>query len=272
MKRLFLLPFLLVFTVIDAIGISVAPIQLGDQKRYSGLNNLLNCLSYSTEKDDMVVIQIKSGDKQLSQSLNLNIFDNHNYRIRYSEDIQGDVNVLFKNLNTEHSDKKGLFHLLSKKTDLKSQGSAIYICFDNLYEDKSWTFHPKTRDIEFTVDIKNRSTIHGTNYQNFASYFPSSQEQQEDGTIVPQKEFAKDDFEKNINALKLKLADVKENLKKSEYLSRTLVDQEFKLRDVNENIFSGYTLISIVIIVVICIFGIGQAVFFWVYLKRKRII
>jgi emp24/gp25L/p24 family/GOLD. len=50
------------------------------------------------------------------------------------------------------------------------------------------------------------------------------------------------------------------------------MEQEFQLRDINESIFEGYTKASIFFLLAIAVFGSLQIVFYWAYLKKKKLL
>lgn len=287
------------------LGLIVTPHLVGDNKKYSSINNLLNCVSYPTVKDDIIILTVDSGEKIPSQVLNMNIFDSENNKIRYKGDISEEMNLIFTNLNNplqinrnyaDSPDKRNILnkiHLGRNKEQERvdelmnsdTGKSLIYICFDNLYLDKSWSFQPQDRDVEIFVDIKNMTTIKQTNYNLYAQYFKkfkynsdqgvdaknNEKKSKKEGTDKTlKKDFTQNDFENNIKLLESELSDIVENLKNSELILTNLMEQESKLRDANERIFSEYTKVSIIMIVAISIFGMAQLVYFRCYLKKRK--
>ncbi|CAG90794.2 DEHA2G17226p [Debaryomyces hansenii CBS767] len=287
------------------LGLIVTPHSVGDNKKYSSINNLLNCVSYPTVKDDIIILTVDSGEKLPSQVLNMNIFDSENNKIRYKGDISEEMNLIFTNLNNpsqinrnyaDSPDKRNILnkiHLGRNKEQERvdelmnsdTGKSLIYICFDNLYSDKSWSFQPQDRDVEIFVDIKNMTTIKQTNYNLYAQYFKkfkynsdqgvdaknNEKKSKKEGTDKTlKKDFTQNDFENNIKLLESELSDIVENLKNSELILTNLMEQESKLRDANERIFSEYTKVSIIMIVAISIFGMAQLVYFRCYLKKRK--
>lgn len=287
------------------LGLIVTPHLVGDNKKYSSINNLLNCVSYPTVKDDIIILTVDSGEKLPSQVLNMNIFDSENNKIRYKGDISEEMNLIFTNLNNplqinrnyaDSPDKRNILnkiHLGRNKEQERvdelmnsdTGKSLIYICFDNLYLDKSWSFQPQDRDVEIFVDIKNMTTIKQTNYNLYAQYFKkfkynsdqgvdaknNEKKSKKEGTDKTlKKDFTQNDFENNIKLLESELSDIVENLKNSELILTNLMEQESKLRDANERIFSEYTKVSIIMIVAISIFGMAQLVYFRCYLKKRK--
>lgn len=287
------------------LGLIVTPHLVGDNKKYSSINNLLNCVSYPTVKDDIIILTVDSGEKLPSQVLNMNIFDSENNKIRYKGDISEEMNLIFTNLNNplqinrnyaDSPDKRNILnkiHLGRNKEQERvdelmnsdTGKSLIYICFDNLYLDKSWSFQPQDRDVEIFVDIKNMTTIKQTNYNLYAQYFKKFKYNSDQGVDAKnnekksknegtdktlKKDFTQNDFENNIKLLESELSDIVENLKNSELILTNLMEQESKLRDANERIFSEYTKVSIIMIVAISIFGMAQLVYFRCYLKKRK--
>ncbi|CUM54147.1 unnamed protein product [Debaryomyces fabryi] len=288
------------------LGLIVTPQLMGDKKKYSSINNLLNCVSYPTVKDDIIILTVNSGEKLPSQVLNMNIFDSENNKIRYKGDISDELNLIFTNLNNplkinhnnDHTpDKRNILNKLHIGRNSKEQEridelmnsdtgkSLIYICFDNLYLDKSWSFQPQDREVELFVDIKNMTTIKQTNYNIYAQYFKKfkynsdkdveaknneKKTKDKDKDETSKKDFTQVDFENNIKFLESELSDIVENLKNSELILKNLMEQESKLRDANEKIYSEYTKVSIIMIVIISIFGMAQLVYFRCYLKKRK--
>ena len=287
------------------LGLIVTPQLVGDNKKYSSINNLLNCVSYPTVKDDIIILTVNGGEKLPSQVLNMNIFDSENNKIRYKRDISDEMNLIFTNLNNpllinrNHGNSPDKHNILNKLhlgrnkeqervdelMNSDTGKSLIYICFDNLYLDKSWSFQPLDKEVEIFVDIKNMTTIKQTNYNIYAQYFKKFKYNSEKGIDVknnekksknegtdkaPKKDFTQNDFENNIKLLESELSDVVENLKNSELILKNLMEQESKLRDANEKIYSEYTKVSIIMLVIISIFGLAQLVYFRCYLKKRK--
>lgn len=289
-------------TLASSIGLTVPPASVGDKKKHSSLKNLLNCISYQTVKDDIVLLRVDSGDKVASQTLNLHIFDSEDNLIRLKRDISHELQLVFTNRNSptqiedtrkrstmmerlhlaspndEVSKRLNIFDALhlgySKKlsqpeTDLANEfinshsgKSHIHVCFDNIFLDKSWSFEPRSRDLTLDVNIKNMTTIKKTNYRNLAKYFLAQKN----------SEFNENMFDKLISALEGSLNEVSESLKNSEIVLETLMEQEFKLRDINEQIYSNYSTISIVMLCLIVAFGSLQMVYFRFYFKKKKLV
>ncbi|KAK6455005.1 emp24/gp25L/p24 family/GOLD-domain-containing protein [Scheffersomyces xylosifermentans] len=296
--------FALFPTPSHALGLTIHPTKVGDKSGYSSRENLRNCVSYPTVKDDIILVTVKSGDKVNKQFLNLIIFDDENNSLRSQRDISNEVSFMFTNLNNPKSgavqEQEGEVgkrsnpeqniinqdisqanadpNHINELINSNKGKSMINICFDNLYADKSWSFHPEPKDVELYVDIKNLTTIQQTNYNNYAQYFNSLKKQQngnkKDGEEKEEqnKEFTQQDFEDEIKFLKTELDNVIVNLQNSEMILQNLMEQEFKLRDVNEAIFSEYTKASVVIIACTILFGLVQLIYFRCYLKKRKVL
>lgn len=305
--HLFILIFLYILQC-QALGISVNPVKAGDFKKYSSKASPANCVMYPTVKDDLVMVRIKAGDKIPAQKLNLLVFDDDNNELRSEPDISNDISFMFSNLNSPHVTQKTLhqrsnlfnFHKGSKDKEGKDPKDAekanelinnhkgrslIYICFDNIYADKSWSFHAQPRNVELFVDIKTMSTITQTNYNNYAQYFDrlkledgrknegqNGKEVSTDSKSVPPQDFTEDDFKAKMKFLKAELNNAVDSLHNSELILSNLMEQEFQLRDINESIFEGYTKASIFFLLAIAVFGSLQIVFYWAYLKKKKLL
>lgn len=133
---------------------------------------------------------------------------------------------------------------------------------------------PQAREVELFIDIKNMTTIKDTNYNNFARYFSKLQDASTESTGNKETDssFTESDFEASVKRLEDELNHVIENLKISESISHQLMEQEFGLRDVNEAIYEGYTMISCIMLACIVFFGIFQLSYQRWYLKRKNVI
>ncbi|CAH2353894.1 hypothetical protein CLIB1423_13S01244 [[Candida] railenensis] len=323
---------------IYGLGLIIEPCLVGDKKKYSSINNLQNCISYPTVKDDIIMVRIKSGDKIASQRLNLNIFDSENNKIRFKKDISHEMNLIFTNLNNpavvnselESSQVKrsnifgrwsGLVHheeaggggsggsggavgagavgagagggsgavggagagtqtaSTDSHLDSNKGKSLIYICFDNVYTDRSWSFHAQPKDVELYTEVKNMNTIKDTNYNNYAHYFnkfkdssAKSEEEEEKTKQRSSEEFTQEDFENEVKILQHELEEVIEKLKSSEDILRELMEQEYRLRDANEAIYSGYTKISIIMLVCTFVAGLIQMAYQTYFLRKQKVI
>lgn len=268
----------------SAIGMTIQPTITGDRKKYSSINNLMNCLGYRTHKDDMIRVTIKSGDKIPSQQLNLNVFDSENNMLRSSLDISDELVFIFTNLNNPIQIEDESSNILDRFSQKKPRDgindlidpltgkSYVYICFDNIYHDKSWSYKKRARDVEMRVEIRNMTSFKNTDYNNYAKYFNLKSDQEVDANNEYKQDFSETDFEAAIQNLKTLLNDVKEELKSTESVFGTLMEHESRLRDVNESIFSDYTRISVVLIACICMSCFFQLLYCKYYFKRRKII
>lgn len=292
-------------TLIQGLGLSIPPVQKSDAKHYSSLDHLYNCISYPTVKDDIILVTVDAGDKLPSQTLNLHIFDSDANDLRIKKGLSQSFELLFTNLNSPNQfdvnnnlvkkskilNKLNLglnTHKSNQANNQRTQEvlnshkgkSLIYICFDNLYNDKSWSFKPQFHDVQVSVDIKNITTIKQTNYKNYAKYFQMHQKSKlkednsptRDEIINHLQNFNEDDFDNKIQFIESELNIIIENLKNSEIMLSNLMEQEFKLRDINESIYSRYTLLSAILVSAICLFGLFQIVYFKCYLKKTKVL
>lgn len=319
---------------IYCLGITVPPIKVGDSKALSLLSNTINCISYISSKDDIILITLKLGDKIHSQLLNVIVIDEFDNKLRQLTDISHDVNIIFSNLNSQYKkdgdrisirnvfgnfDSKNVREInendellqrsafsfdqvMPKREVPASQDtSRFYVCFDNVYTDKSWSFHPKPREVELFVDIKNMTTIKQYNYRAMGKYFnrlkfehfnkdENVDEQNENsekdniqksnGNVKTSKNgkkliplthsFSERDWLQEINFLNTELNSIVESLHESERILQDLTDQESILRDTNEEIYSNYTRIVGFLYVVICSLGLIQLIYYkWLLRKQK---
>lgn len=280
-----LLALVLWVSPVLGIGMTIPPVLTGDKKKYSSLDNLLNCISYRTSKDDIIMVTVNSGDRIASQQLNLHVIDSENNVLRSMEDMADEQTIMFTNLNNPNQLEDPYKNLLGlskrKKTrdeykDLMNPHSGksyVYICFDNIYFDKSWSFQKRSRDLSMSVHIRNMTTLKETNYNNYAKYFnllkadPKADENNEF-----KLDFSEDDFEKAADQLQTLLNEISEELQSSYTTLQTLLEHEFKLRDVNEAIYEGYTRTAIMMITAICLFGAVQLIYYKCYFRSRKLI
>lgn len=261
---------------------TIPPVVTGDRKKLSSLNNLMNCISYRTFKDDIILVTVNSGDRIASQQLNLNVFDSENSVLRSMTDLADEQNFMFTNLNNpiqfdnrKPTNQKKARDDYNDLMNLHSGKSYIYICFDNIYFDKSWSFQKQSRDLLLTVSIRNMTSLKETNYNKLAKYFnqlkdPNDLDINENNEF--QLNFNEEDFEKAMGSLQNQLNEVSEELKSTEAIFKILMDNESKLRDVNEAIYEEYTFTSIILIACISIFGICQIVYYKCYFTKRKLI
>lgn len=265
-----------------AIGMTIPPVVTGDQKKYSSLNNLMNCISYRTFKDDVILVTVDSGDRIGSQQLNLKVFDSENNILKSMEDMADEQTFMFTNLNNptlleniKNSNPKKPRDNYNDLMSVHSGKSYIYVCFDNIYFDKSWSFQKHSRDVMLHVSIRNITSLLQTNYNHYAKYFNQLNDPV-DAKIDENNEFKLDfsevDFDKAMDLLQTKLNEVSEELKSTEGIIKLLMDNESKLRDVNEAIYEDYTRTSIVLIACICIFGLCQIIYYKCYFTRRKLL
>lgn len=286
-----------------AIGMAIEPVLEGDTANYPSLSNLKHCLAYHTNNDEVMLIKVDSGAKQKSQYLNLKIFDSEDNLLRVSNDISNEVSIILKNLNNdpiEQNDNNSNNHdnknqnrarngiranIIDKLSPFGVGGGSgkdpkkleellnndkgknlIYVCFVNIYNDRSWSFEPKPREVEVSVNLRDVSSMHETNYNLYSKYF--NKFQANDNTNKYLKNMNEEEFEHEINVLENELNNVVENLQNSALILTNILEQESKLRDVNEAIFSRYTLLTAIILIIIFVVGIFQILFLKKFSKK----
>lgn len=261
---------------------TIPPVVTGDQRKYSSLSNLMNCISYRTFKDDIILVTVSSGDRIASQQLNLKVFDSENNVLRFMEDMVDEQSFMFTNLNnpkqilsSKHANPNKARDNYNDLMNVHSGKSYIYVCFDNIYFDKSWSFQKHSRDLLLQVSIRNMTSLLQTNYNKYAKHF-NQMKDPVDVNVNENNEFNLDfselDFEKVMDLLQTQLNEVSEELKSTEGIIKLLMDNESKLRDVNEAIYEDYTRTSIVLIACICIFGLCQIIYYKCYFTRRKLL
>ncbi|EGW35505.1 uncharacterized protein SPAPADRAFT_58744 [Spathaspora passalidarum NRRL Y-27907] len=256
MLSIFILIFLFITTYVSALGISVSPVKYGQSKQMSSISNLHHCVTYETNVNDIIFVTVKTEEKLPSQILNLNIFDSDSNQLRNQKDIgQREIELIISHANNKYREVKS-----SKRGEAAKK--TINICFDNVYTDMSWSFTPADYEVELFVDIK--KDMKDTNYDLYRKYFSKSRKQTE--------KFTQENLDTNMEEVKQELNAIVEKLESSESILRDLMDQEYKLRDVNEEIYSGYTIISIVVLSFIVFSGLIQLIYFKCYLKKRKLL
>ncbi|RLV92211.1 hypothetical protein JA1_003324 [Spathaspora sp. JA1] len=263
MFNIFILIFLFITSYTSGLGITVQPVKYGQSKQMSSISNLQNCLTYETSTDDIIFVRIKSENKLPSQILNLNIFDNEANQFRKQRDIGSrEIELIISHADNKLQEVKADKREDEDGSSSKKSKKNINICFDNVYSDMSWSFHPDTYDVELFVDIK--KDMKTTNYDLYKKYFSKSRKQVE--------EFTQENLDNNMELVKQELNSIVEKLESSESILRDLMVQEYKLRDVNEEIYSGYTMITVIVLACIILSGLSQVIYFKCYLKRRKLL
>lgn len=284
-----ILRLLLCVNGIVALGLIIPPIKVGDKGSYASLKNTVNCVKYKSNKDDIVFITLKTGDRQHNQMLDVIVLDEQNNNLRQLTDVSNDINIIFSNMNGENELDQEIALKRGEKRDLV-ESSDFYICFNNIFTDKSWSFQPQPKELELFVDIKNMTTIKQYNYKSLGKYFNRlkfehydqdqddqqkinnlGEEQIKPKKMVPLKHvFSESDWINEINFLSTELNNIVASLKESEMILTDLSQQEVSLRNVNEDIFSNYTKTVIALYVIICVIGALQLLYYrWLLKKRK---
>lgn len=271
---------ILLLPLSHGLGITVQPIRAGDSSKYTSKENLLNCITYHTVMNDFIMIRIKVGEHIQSQLLNLKVFDDEDNELRSQPGLDKEVSFMFTNLNKGkvnnrvnyegEPEPEGVQDLKRDYVDLspreKLRTTLLHVCLDNLYYDKSWTFRPKPRDVEVHVSIKTPNTIKETNYDDFIQYFKKLQIEQDKHEVFHVTE---SDVDEQIEFLKAELNSVIDTLASSEQILKELMEQEWLLRDVNEEIYVKYTTRAVGVLICIGVFGVAQLIYFrFVFGKR----
>lgn len=258
----------------------IDPVLRGDKTKMSSLNNLKHCLSYHTNNNELIMVSVNTGEKLPSQTLNMKIFDSENNLLRMSSDIEEDVLLILKNLNDplqplstrSNNIIDKLSHLGTSKNPSKlnellnnDKGkNKIFVCFDNLYNDKSWSFKPVARDINLQVNLRDISSMRSSDYNLYSKYFNKFINEDHKARKISEEE-----FNQEIQVIQNELDNVIENLQNSELLLENALEQESILRDINEEIFTDYTMWAISVLVVILTFGLFRMGYMWYYLLKK---
>lgn len=274
-----LLHFLLLLACCHAIGMQISPISSDDTKLQSSTKKLHNCLGYLTLKDDLVLVKVNAGERLQLQQLNLRVFDADGNVLRGADSIAGQLSFIFTNLNNPVQIEQLLFldrfkpRKQSPPLDLASPGSTfVYICFDNLFYDKLWSFNKQPHNVDLQVQLRNASTLGEIDYRDFAKYFSRLKPQKQLDHEKEEPEFTRQHFEIATNQLGFQLQEISESLRSLAEILNILKQNQALLRGVNELIFTTHTLTSISIIGAICAFGAAQIVYFMCFCKSKRLI
>lgn len=265
--------FLALLYTVAAIGLSVPPIAVGDTSLYSSTKNLINCISYKTSRDDIVMAQINSGNKLASQKLNLYVFDSNLNLLRSLQDMSHEQTVMVTNLNSPIKFSDLLGKHKSRQVD-EAAKDFVHICFDNVYYDKSWSFNKQARNVILTVNVRNVTTLKKTNYNNYAKYFTKLTDL-EKAQVTEESfdlDFSEGDFDKAISKLQTLLNEVSEELRDLSRTLQELKNSESELRNVNESIYERYTLSLLLIFALICLLGFFEIVYYYFMLKRRKLI
>ena len=271
-----LFAFLLLLPSANAIGVMIPPIKNLSKDKKSSLKNLQNCVSYETTKKDIMFVTISNVEQFTSQSLNLLILDDQGNTLRNQQDIgkfNREVELLITNLESlksivlEEKREEGKANSNNNVEEIAKDTKMIHVCFDNVYSDLSWSFQPRIFEFEVTVNIKN--DIESTDYGMYRQYFTYLQDE---NSKEGQAEINAMSFEAKMLLVEMDLQTVVDKLLELDETLKLLMENEFKLRDANEEIFSGYTLISIVLCVTILVCGLLQLIYFKFYLRRKNVL
>ena len=244
-----LLMLLLPFS--HAIGLLVPPLK---NNQRPSLDNLQQCLSYELGANDVLFLTIKSIEKLQSQDLNLLILDSVGNKLRDQPNLERFASPIELIINPQGVTDEGDIPLELKDRDLPPS-KLVHICFYNTFNDLSWSFKPRTYEFEINVNIKD--DIKTTDYQVYKQFFAHLDKDLNEG-----------EFDNKMNMVALDLDNIVAKLHNSDDVLKELLNHEFKLRDTNEEIFSGYTFISIVLCATIGVCGAIQLLYYILYLRR----
>lgn len=251
--------------MVNTLGLTIPSVMVGNQAKYSSLKNLQNCVTYSLSKDEIMLLSVNSGERQTSQNLNLVVLDSENNVLRSAENLAHEETFIITFLTAPDIQTR----------NGQVQTTYVHVCFDNVYTDKSFSFHKHDREVYMMVKIRNRNNIQETNYNNYAKYF-DHMKNLEGKKVTKENEYLLDfseaDFEIAINQVNDKLSEVSEELRGLESDIRALHENEWLLRNVNEAIYEKYTRVSIILIACTCIFGLCQIIYFKCFLKLRKLI
>lgn len=265
MKAWWLLSFL---PLVRGLGCVVPPVKEGDRNHYLGLKHLENCIGYPTVANDIVFVNINAGLLPQSQFLKVKVIDENNNLLLHQDRVEGETMFIFSNVNGGLEMKSGYMDQLkrivqSEEEDMIKE-TMVYVCFDNIYTDKLWSFKPVDREVRLDVEVKTSDLIKKTNYQSYVQYFQALQ-QLEHGVT-------EDDFEQQMQIVSTDLASVSSNLDNSKTILEDLMSMERQLRDTNEQIFADFTKALIGLTVAIAVIGFVQVGYLRIYFKKKKLV
>lgn len=218
------------------------------------LDNLQQCLSYELGTNDVLFLTLKSIENLPSQDLNLLILDSMGNKLRDQSNLERFPSPIELIINPQGvTDESDISSTLKDRDLVPSK--LVHICFYNTYNDLSWSFKPRTFEFEMTVNIKD--DIRTTDYQMYKQFF-----------AYLDTDLTEGEFDNKMNMVALDLDNIVAKLHNSDDVLKELLDHEFKLRDTNEEIFSGYTFISIVLCATIFVCGVIQLLYFKLYLRK----
>lgn len=254
------------------LGLEIPPVKQGDRSHYLSIKNLANCVGYELEPDEIVVLLVRLGEGLASQDLAIKVFDDKDNLLQYQRLLEGDKTFIFSQVQGAWTQqalslaiqlKRG--KLLGTNTDDDDQPLLMmYVCFDNIYTDKLWSFTPQPHEVEILVDIKTRETIQKTNYNSYAQYF--------DALRRSQDAVSEQAFEDQINIVQAELVSVINTLDNLGKILEDLINNERELRNTNEQILEDYTDRHIVLYSVIGFVGVAQMLYLYRYFKKTNIV
>lgn len=282
--------------LVSALGVSVPAIRVDDTAKLSSKLHLDRCVSYYVAPHQYVSVSIDAGDRHSSQALNVIVVDQENNLLRSQLNVAKQVSFIFTNLNSDHIADPSASRLLyiskrfkipgwahsakdkakeqdhekekANKKDAKSsaplqnEDHRVYICFDNIYTDKSWAFKPQEWELDLEVVIKTREQLATRDYTAYADSF--KQFRHNDG-----HEFTKSDFDSSMASLRSQLDSVSQSLASSDQALILLKQYESSLRDTNESIYYLYTRFNVAIVILLVVTGLLQISNVTIILRAK---
>ncbi|ODV59581.1 Rrt6p ASCRUDRAFT_37076 [Ascoidea rubescens DSM 1968] len=182
------------------------------------------------------------GDKINSQSLNFKVFDQFGNLYRSKSDISGKLRIIFKtsflnNYNNNNSNSNKIMN------DYDISQRYFEICFENYLKDASWSNDGENKEIVMDLEIGLKSR---------------------DLNLIKQSEKLTP-LHKDLIQIENEIDDLTDNL-------YYLVKREANLRDTNENTYINVVKSQIVIIILLIFISLLQLLYFYNYLKTRKVI
>lgn len=272
--------------LVIALGIVVPPVRLGESKAFSSSDNLNRCIAYHASPQEFVTVSVKVGQRLPSQSINLVVLDETNNILRSQPDLSDQISFMFTNLAPidepissdsslrrvaeriglvrrnlgahNHQTRPNNRVILPKEHFIDA--ARIYICFENVYNDKSWSFLPQDWEVDLKVSFKFSDQLNVPDYNAYAQKFEASK---------AARRFSKTDFDQSMDLLGNDLDSISGSLDVSAGILEKLVVQECGLRDVNESIFHMFSLYTILVMVAVAAVSLIRLIYVCITLKRR---
>lgn len=272
--------------LVMALGIVVPPVRLGEAKAFSSSDNLNRCIAYHASPQEFVTVSVKVGQRLPSQSLNLLVLDENNNILRSQPDLSDQISFMFtnlapvdlpgssdsslrrvaeriglvrRNMDSHHHQTRPKNRVILPEEHF-ADAARIYICFDNIYNDKSWSFLPRDWDVDLKVSFKYSDQLNVPDYNAYAQRFEASK---------AARRFSKTDFDQSMDLLGNDLDSIAGLLDISAGILEKLMTQEYGLRDANEQIFHEFTLYTIIVMVAVAAFSFIKLIYVCMTLKKR---